>query len=103
MTSVWSLGAENDTAWEMNGASAAAGPFLYLMIRLPVQTPSSAVSGLPSDHCATRTSKVHVLPSFDVFQDFAQSPSICSCSGPACLYCTSVGYCMMNASYDCAE
>ena len=48
-------------------------------------------------------SNVHVLPSFEVFQDLAQSPSICSWFVPACLYWTSVGYCMMNASYDCDE
>src|SRR4051812_37821448 len=103
MTSVWSSGAENFTACEMNGARFAVGPLLYFSTRLPVQTASFAVSGLPSDQKPGFTLKVQVLPSLEVVQDFAQSPSMASCSGPVWRYCTSVGYCMMNASYDCAE
>src|SRR5262249_55490392 len=103
MTSVWSSGALNLTACEMNGASAAVAPALYFMTRLPVHTASLAVSGRPSDQKPGLTLKVQVLPSFDVVQDFAQSPSMATCPGPVWRYCTSVGYCMMNASYDCAE
>ena len=81
------MGAVSLVACEMNGASDAAGPFAYLRIVLPVQAASSAVSGLPSDHLPGLSVNVQVRPSFEVFHDFAQSPTILKCVS----YWTSVG------------
>ena len=87
MTSVEGLGAVSLVACERNGASVEVIVFAYLRIRLPVQAPSSAVSGLPSDHLPGLSLNVQVRPSLDVVQLLAQSPSNLN----FVLYWTSVG------------
>jgi len=57
-------------------------------MRLNVYAASLAVSGCPSDHLPGLSLNVHVRPSFDVVQLFAQSPSNLNLA----LYSTSVGY-----------
>ncbi len=77
MTSVVGFGAVAFFTCPSAGAATAAAPFAYLTIVLIVHAASAAVIGLPSDHFVPeRSVNVHVLPSFDVFQDFAQSPSM---------------------------
>ena len=75
MTSVVGSGAVSFVACERNGASSEVVVLAYLRIRLPVQAPSSAVSGLPSDHLPGLSLNVQVRPSLDVVQLFAQSPA----------------------------
>src|SRR5919106_4625598 len=96
MTSVCGSGASRLLTCERKGARIAVGPSAYFKTVSPVQTASSAVSGVPSDHSPGRSVKVHVRPSSDVSQLSAQSPSH-SNSG---LYWTSRGYSMTKAWYD---
>ena len=87
MTRVSGSGASQLATWDRNGASEAVGPPLYCTIVLQVQAPSSAVRGVPSDQEPGLTLNVHVLPSGDVSQLSAQSPSN---SKPGA-YCTRTG------------
>src|SRR3954462_6679144 len=97
ITSVVGLGAISFVACERNGASVDVVVLANLMIRLPVQAPSSAVSGLPSDHFPPGFRwNVHVRPSFDVVQSLAQSPWTLNCV----LYYTSVGYMFVKTMYE---
>src|SRR5450432_10160 len=98
MTSVLAFGAAMLVTCVSAAATAAVGPFAYLTIRLPVQAASAAVSGFPSDHFPPGlTWNVQVSPSDDCVQLVAQSPSSFSL-GP---YCTSWGYSITKALYDC--
>ena len=77
MTSVVAFGAVAFFTCPSAGAATAAAPFAYLTIVLIVHAASAAVIGVPSDHFVPeRRANVHVLPSFEVFHDFAQSPWI---------------------------
>ena len=85
---------------ESAAATAAVGPLAYLTTRLPVQAASAAVSGLPSDHLPPGLRwNVQVSPLGACVQLVAQSPSSFS-PGP---YCTSWGYSITKALYDCAS
>ncbi len=91
MTSVLSSVASALFTWVSAAAATAVGPFAYLIVVLIVQAASSAVSGVSSDHVPPGFRwKVQSLPSADVSQDSAQSPSITSPSAPGA-YCTSCG------------
>src|ERR1700712_4634701 len=95
MTSVARSGAVSLVACDRNGARVEVIVLAYLRYRLPVQAPSSAVSCCPSDHLPGLSLNVHVRPSFDVVQLFAQSPSNLNFA----LYCTSVGYVFVKTMY----
>src|SRR5262245_39216651 len=73
--SVVEFGAVARTTWLVALASTAVAPAAYLTVVLMVHAASSAVIARPSDHFVLgRSLYVHVFPSFDAFQDFAQSP-----------------------------
>ena len=65
------------------GAATAVGPAAYSMMVLIVQAASLAVSGVPSDHVPPGLRlNVQSLPSGEVSQDEAQSPSMTRPSSP---------------------
>src|SRR6187200_1384865 len=76
MMSVEAFGAVARTTWFTADPCTAVAPPTYLTVVLIVHAASSAVIARPSDHFPFgRSLNVQDLPSFDAFQDFAQSPT----------------------------